>query len=209
MDSTVQDPEVNRDRPIAYGVYSVEDDDWKYFDNPCQQDGIPAHAMAQEKKWIAFADYDGYLRVYDWDADRVIYQVPFGIPGQSVASMRFCMGDTVILVEEISGALTLADVKTGTVLGEYHADYETKTDLFVTEDPERNLLYIGDVCGSMTGLCIETAEWTLLHEIPGLVGTLSQSEKLLQLDRTDNRISVTSVQDLSDMVSLGESFLAQ
>ena len=179
------------------------------MDNECQADGIPPAGMALTQPWIAFVDYDGYLRVYDWDSDSVIYRIPTDIPAHSVTELTFINDDSVLLIRHQTDHITALRIADGAILGEYTMKNASLYDsLSVWEAPEQNCIYLSDTEGALTGLCISTDSWEIIAEIPRLICPIQEYDCLLRWNAREDGFITSPIYSLDELIAKGNDLLS-
>ncbi|MBQ3504169.1 MAG: toll/interleukin-1 receptor domain-containing protein [Oscillospiraceae bacterium] len=208
LDVMLQDDTMDRSRPTEYVVYSIPEDTWISFPNACEVEGIPEVGIAKDKPWVAIADYDGYIRIYDCNAGQCIYQIRWDIPASAVSQIHFLMEDTVLALRHMDENVTIIRIEDGQILGEYTltgADYDP---VCCWQVPHEKRLYLSDAAGSITGLCISTESWEVTAEIPGLLFPVTESGQLLRWNGHTDSLLLSPALSVAELVEQGELLLS-
>lgn len=207
LDVRLEDPVVDRSRPTEYVVYSTQEDSWHSFPNACSTEGIPAVGMAADKPWIAIADYDGFIRIYDCSEERYICQIPWDVPASAVSQIQFLQEDRLLLLRHMDENVTIIRIEDGQILGKYTLTGADDTPIRCWQVPQENRIYLSNEAGTMTGICISTESWEITAQISGLICPLAETRQLLRWNAQKDRLLLTPVFDVEDLVELGESLL--
>lgn len=198
------------ERTKGYVVYSREQDVWTYLPNLCKKDGFPIFCAGNKNPWLAFADYDGFLRIINAQTGDSVRTFPLETAASAVSEMQFLFDDTVLLMVQNYNRLCILDTDDGTVkaliplegFGEY-------SRLTVQEDTVNNNLYIGERSGDIEGVCIDLSTWEVRAKISGLAGFSSKSGQIIKYDeRLDNYVSYPAY-TLEELIRKGEVLLGK
>lgn len=197
-------------RPAAYAIYSTEDAVWTWLDNPCETEGYPATAVASQKKWVAFADYDGTLRIYDQAADAVIRELPLPVSPGNIEQMYFVNNDTALFLLQKNSKICVLDLEDGSELLTWELkNYSSAYGYFLLqEDLETGYLYVCDSSARMTGLRIHIASWTVTAEIPRMACYLAATGQFVRLDTSRYAPQVGNIYSLDDLIQMGNAVLS-
>lgn len=131
----------------------------------------PVSAVGDVKKWIATADTDQMIRVYDLETDTYIQECDPDIDFSEIRSLTFIMEDQYLKVRT-NDYIMIIDVQSGEVVYEQYQDYSlTESDYWWNDQARELFLYNG----SDTGYCVDTDSWTEKYEIDHLVFASDQA----------------------------------
>ena len=193
-----------------YIIYSIEEERWTELNNASSVKGVPYVAVADQEKWIAIADLDNILRIYDQASDQIIKEYALDLDHRSIKKMQFLLEDRYLLIEQ-SGTygtntqpcFDIIDTQTGDLVFSYASeDGSSYSKIQTFADREQNRLYLMDYASWMTGLCIDTENWEILYTIPGLRGVLNNGTLIVQ--DSDNRLVQYPVYSMEDLIQMGE-----
>lgn len=169
----------------AYYLYSLKDASWVRIEGLSGNAGYPFVAAARSKKQFAAVEEDRTLIIYDYDAQKAVQKMQARFDVSAVRDMKFIMEDEYIVLELYSGDLLfqIVRIEDGKTVFSYSPDPDHNPlfpESFQTfEDPEHHRLYLFDTGSSMTGICIDTASWEKLYEIPKLRAVLGNGTCIL------------------------------
>lgn len=196
-------------KPKGYAVYSTGKDTWTCIENPCQEDGFPAFCVGNVNPWVAFADYDGMLRIADGDTGEVIRTFPLGVAADAVRSIYFLQDDRIVLLW-LADAVQIMDTREGTVLTFRKLEgLSEDSDLVVQTDDEGNNLYIGERKGSVEGICIDLASGNVRAVIPGLAYFVPNARLVIKWDAGKKEYVCYPAYTTEELVEMGEKLLCQ
>ena len=202
-----------------YSIYSIEDDQWQLINNPSPAYGVPVIAVGAANQWIAFADYDQMLRIYDFDATSVIKEYPMsGVSPDAVMQVQFILEDKVVLIVEDTGILTAIRTADGAILGRftldlhetqwtYHYDWKSPQPITLQVDEKHNDLYVGSYNGRTGGLRIDLDTWSVLAEIPGLICYIPSNNHIIQFDAYYEKLYACPVYSIEELIAQGKALL--
>ncbi len=176
--------EASGDNPVShFMIYSVWDDQWTVAEDVSSVRGDPYVAVADRERWIAAADWDNVLRVYDQASGEIVREFALNLNPRSISRMWFLLDDAYLLVEQCgldssstTPSFTVIDIGTGETVFSYVSETGSGySDIQFSVDEDRGLLYLMDANYRMTGLCVDTEEWEILYEIPALKCVLGGS----------------------------------
>lgn len=195
----------DRDRPVGYAVYSIDEDRWTYLDSPSTAAGYPVLCVGSDHPWVALADYDGILRIYDQKSDAVVRELELPATASAIEEMQFLPGDSVLLIRTLDSRAIFVDTETGRELGRFAL--EGCSRLTIQADEQAHTLYLSDSCGKMTGLCIDTETWTVTAAIPRLACYLPASHRVVNLDSSCTALQSYPVYTPENLVEWGNAVL--
>lgn len=214
---TDTDENSNRLRPTEYIIYSIEDDKWQQFLNPCTEDGIPALTFGLSHPWIAFADFDETLRIYDQETESITYQWDLSVSASSVSHLQFLCDDTLLLIRQKNNLLHIMDTATGTILGSYALTDFSDTREFncavvsneTNQESTAGILYISDITAQGTGLRIDMESWTVLAEIPHMACYLADIDAVVCTSDFSNNLRILPIYSLSELIKHGNEIVVK
>lgn len=195
----------DRDRPVGYAVYSMDEDRWTYLENPSAAAGYPTLCVGNDHPWVALADCDGILRIYDQKSDAVTREWTLPATATSIEEMHFLLGDSVLLLRTLDSRVIVVDTETGTELARFAL--EGCSRLTIQPDEQNHTLYLSDSRGGITGLCIDTETWTVTATIPRLVCYLPATHRVVNLDSSRTVLQSYSVYTLDGLMEWGNAVL--
>lgn len=186
-------------------IFSTKTQQWRSLDNP--HGGSPVIAMAEEKPWIAFADFDNMLRVYDFDEGKVIRQLPMAADYRDCTQMQFLMEDTVLMLKHGNGRCVFLSAEDGTLLGQFTVeDYNKYSDLQIYVDAQRNILYLCDAVGYFTGYRIDMSQWKPIARIPRAVCWIPGDNRIVGVEGR-KYATISRVYDTEGLIGLANDIL--
>ena len=194
---------------LSYAVFSAQQEKWKVFDNPCTEYGVAKVGLAEKLPLFASMDYDGMLRIYDWDANEIAHTYAVDIAPRTVTQVLFAQQDEVVLICHATNKVTAVRVSDGAVLGEFTMDNKETTTLQVCEFPELRQLYLYAADGSVTGIGICTENWGTLIEVPHMFSVLPEQNCLLRWSEDGAELIVSPVYSVEALVAMGQEKLNQ
>lgn len=166
-------------------IYSVEEDEWDKMEDISKVNGFPHIAVADRQKWVAVADCDNVLRIYDQASKSFIREFSTGLTNYAIKDMHFMLNDRFLLIVQggiekgSSLWLSILDTESGAIVASYYPEngsYLSDIQFLVSED--RKWLCIFDAKGYMDGLCINLDDWEVIYEIPHLKCVLADESVL-------------------------------
>jgi len=194
-------------RPISYVVFSVEKQQWKTFDNPCSELGAAVVGLGMEQPLAAMMDYDGMLRIYDWESNEISHAYPVNIPARTVSEIHFVQGDEVLLICHQTNQITAIRVSDGTVLGEFAMDNTETVALQVCEAADKGQLYVYAADGSATGIVVCTESWGVLMDVPRMMGAMPERGCVLRWSEDGVALIVSPMYTVEELVQKGQTRL--
>ena len=161
----------DNDDPCINGIllYSVETGTWsKNCKCLMKHTATVAYALAQKSGFLAVARPDNTVLIYDMKHANAVRRFPTVVPSAMIYNMRFIMDDSVLYLRLKSGRIWLIDASDGSIL--YQTENSSKG---VQWDAEKHLLFLYDA--DVTGEVIDTENWVLLYEIPGMAAYLEKT----------------------------------
>lgn len=178
------DSDQNKRYISHFMIYSVEDDAWDKAEDISKVNGYPHIAVADRQKWVAVADCDNVLRIYDQASECYIREFSTGLTNYAIKEMYFILNDRFLLIVQggiekgSSLWISILDAESGAVVASYYPEnggYLSDIQFLISEN--RKWLCIFDAKGYMDGLCINLDDWEIIYEIPHLRCVLAD-EKL-------------------------------
>lgn len=198
---------------MGYAIYSTKDDRWTWLDNPDTELRSSKYCVGQTHLWLATADWDGMLRIYDQDSDQIIHEFKLNIEPKTIDVMFFALEDHVLLFKLTSGRLLIVDTQTGDILCKRYIEGSDpySTGLCIWFDPESEMLYVWDAGVSsfyiVTGLCIDTSDWTVRFSVPGLQCYIPASNRVLRRGDSCTELLHYPVYSTEELIQWGNKFL--
>lgn len=194
---------------VYYMIYSIREDRWTRLNNPCTIETHlePALCVGDSHPWVAIADSDGMLRIYDQQSDSVIREFPLDLFTYNIDSMVFVMDDSVLLIQMNPNILLAVDAVSGEVLGRYHLEGTWPT-LAYWVDEAGGMLYVCSSHMRMTGLCIDLSDWSVRFTVPSMMGYLPASNSVLRRDDSGQLLLRYPVYDTRELIQWGEEVLS-
>ncbi|MBR6526533.1 MAG: toll/interleukin-1 receptor domain-containing protein [Lachnospiraceae bacterium] len=153
-----------------------------------------AWTLNSNRQWIALADQDNILRIYNAADQSLVHQFSMQLTASSIQEMHFVAEDQALMIIQSNAHATIFDSSNGNVLLETTLKgYGPNTDIVVQSSLNDQSLYILDSTAKMTGLNIATDSWIIKAEIPYGACYLSSSNYLIQIHT-----------NLRDVISLGK-----
>lgn len=204
----------------CFSVYSMEKDEWHILEDASETDGQPCIAWADRQPWLAAADWDNKLRIYDAEKEKIIREFDIGITNQSVSEMKFILDDRYLVIgqsfarydffadiSKFSPWFQIMDTETGEVVFTYYPeDGSMYSSIHLQQDREKGWLYLFDAEFSMTGLCIDYKSWETVFEIPALTCILSNGTFIVR-KRTKEVLAQYRSYDLETLIAWGQEEL--
>lgn len=169
-------------------IYSTEEDKWIKVEDISETKGYPYVAIADKEKWIAVADCDNVLRIYDQSSQRFICEFNTGLTNYCIKKMHFILDDRFLVVEHGGGSfqkstpwISVIDTGTGDIVASYYPrNGRYFADFKIVINEEQSRMYIFDNYGDMDGFCIDLENWEVLFEIPNLRCVLQDERVIAQ-----------------------------
>lgn len=197
------------DRPAGYALYSIDEDTWTWLPNPSTSAGYPILCVGSAHPWMALADYDGTLRIYDQKADAVTRTLPLPVAANTIEDMRFLLEDGFLLIRTADARVLVVDAGDGTVRGRFSLEnWSPYSTLTIQEDQTNHTLYLSDPYAKMTGLCIDTEFWIASASIPRLACVLPASHRTLSVDASGTTLQSYPVYTVEDLIQWGNNVLS-
>lgn len=167
--------------------------------------------LGETEPTLTVMDQTGILRTYDIPSGEEIRCVDTGLQHNDFLSIQWIMDDQYLLADTNDLQYFFLDGGTGEVLFRYTA----KTDNLVyspnyISDPQRGYFFIWDDIG----VCIDTKNWAVRHEIPKMELYDPLSGMLFYQDPTSNTgfteyISAIRIPTTEELVAIAEAYLGE
>lgn len=193
--------------PDEYLICSAKDGNYKRWKPVTANAGDPEIAVGETEAWVAFADFDWKLRIYDYDQNTIIQEYELPVSPDTIEKMVFIAKDKYLLIVQDLGWMTIINTENGFIEAKYKIEYDAETTFFQI-DEETQMLYVCDYKASVTGRKIDMENWGEVVEIPGLLGYLEGSNQIVQLDKNNNRLTVSPIYSLEELIEKGNILLS-
>lgn len=195
---------------LGYAIYSTRNDRWTWLDNPDTALGDPVRCVGETHPWLALAGLDGRLRIYDQDIDRIIHEFEMNLSSATVEEMIYVLDDQVLLLRLSSGRLLAVDTQTGDTLGHFYlGGTSSYTELALWLDTEYEMLYIWDANSIfMTGLCIDTSNWSVRFSVPHMASYVPASNRIIRYSDSRTELFHYPVYTTQELIQWGNQVLS-
>lgn len=203
--------------PVWYMIYDINKDVWKRKES--FSSGEAVIQTAKTKPLVAFAERDeedAYLSVYDFEKNEIILRLQCEI--EECEMMTFLLEDSVLFINYDNlyvNLYTFVDIVSGQILGQFQGDFHNgiyevtnKKYLQVEEDAEGEYLYISSRLGEFAGRIVSTDDWSVEHEVPGMIGYLRASDSLLCIDDAYRNVYTKKLLNVEELIEKGKQILA-
>ena len=172
------------DGPDEYFIYSITDECYRRLPNPCSTNKYSYFAIGAFRKNIAFADGDGYLRIYDFERNAIIHHWELPISFGSIEEIHYFSQDRYLAIIGDRGdytSVTVMDAQDGTVLAELAIDSSYYSFLYedrftLQTDPEDQILIIH----GLPPIVVDMQTWSIIAQVPGMEYYLPGTNTLIQ-----------------------------
>lgn len=176
----------------GYFVYSTADETCRRVPNESSVAGRGKVGVGNTTKMVAFGDADGVLRLYDFARNQIIREMPLPVPVFEVSAIRFVNDDRNLLIFKENGGVTVLDVSGREAAKELFPDGAMYADRnMVKSYPEKGILCLLTGFGYDMGYLVDMNTWDVLAEIPGFMGYLPQSDRIIQQDYFTQAVTVS------------------
>jgi len=188
----------------AYWIYDTSGDTWQQG----RQEAVRCIRGAKTKPWVAFADENGDLHLYDGQSGQLQLSVPQA--AYDCCAMKFLREDTVLLVVHFTGRYTVFNTETGQILGSFIGELSSQGrfgDIIVRESSDGEYVYITSCNAEVPGLMVRGYDWVVDRRITGMVDYLYERNAILCLDETAQQLLCYPVPSLEELMTMGWEIL--
>lgn len=199
--------------PDNYRLYYGKEERWLEPERFCTGE-TAAWALAEERDWLAAAETEGGLRIYDLAGERLLRQLPYPLSVGSIAKLLFAQGDQILLVFGQEGDLSVFNTETGELLQQIYCgdriprfDGDAHYRLYPIEGQNRRLLiYANESFLVPFGLILHGESWEAAGVYTGVADYLPGTGELL-LHRENSALYRCPLLSAEEIVAAGEEKL--
>lgn len=195
----------------TYHLYDIRTQQW--YQIPAQKGDNDGHliCLGEKKPTFTVMDQSGILRTYDIPSGEEIQHIDTGLHHNDFSNIQWIMDDRYLLAYTDILQYFFLDGVTGEILFRYTAktDNHAYTPHYAS-DPQRSRFFIwNDI-----GVCIDTENWAVLTEIPGMELYDPASGMLFFQDSTtttdfEEYISAIRLPTTEELVAIGKAYLGE
>lgn len=193
-------------------TYDIQTKEWSYFKTPWNlKEGIASRAKNQP--WILLSDDENQVHIYNYQTAEILYELDLKLPENSVKRITFTEDNRYITVQTEDNQALLYDIATGEQVFSQRMSGTSTEPLQVVMDDSRSRLYLW--CNSDRadmGYCLDMETWTVLAQIPGMLGYLPQSNEVYRIGLSDvsyENLRIYQAVGWEELVRLGWEIMEQ
>lgn len=202
-----------------FAVLDISDSEWcriqtghtieSYYSAPYYQEPF---CIGNSSPLIAFCDRAGRICIYRCDDGSLVRELSMEVPLASMQNMEFIADDTCLLIQTMDDLLLIIDINSGTIVYSEVLCPDSRSDYIWRPfyDQQEQRLFIRTNL-SYDSICIDTATWTKMANIPGMIGYDSETNMVYQtsteLLTAGSRITASYFPSSGELIEIARSLV--
>ncbi|MBR2046235.1 MAG: TIR domain-containing protein [Agathobacter sp.] len=169
-------------------------------------------AMGRSTPIIAIYNSNNKIELYDFSSSNK-YEVINRYPGNHFKYGLFLEDDSKLICFIDANNVAVIDIDSGEILSQFNyylqsSAYLSEFDyLGLQEDENGEYLYMWDRTGIYDGIMIDMSDWSIVHDLPKMLGYSQNADTLLLFDSTFTKLYTQEVYSLEELLLLAEEIL--
>ncbi len=167
----------------GFAAYCIHTEKWTRFDNLWDTSNAFA-TLGQKNPWLLVNDTHNQVHIYDMERGKMLYEFPLELSANSAKRLYLVGEDRYVAVQTEDNQVLLYDPADGEAFYTQQLSGTATRPLQIAVDAVRNRLYLWCNSGMQdTGYCLDMDSWTLLAQIPGLIGYDASANRILRIGK--------------------------